>query len=216
MRNDITVVIAGDSNFKPYVEQGIRWTEKLGYPILAYDLGNLGFGKSFIGRVSDEVNAKIPCKPHIIADALKSIKDGEYLVWLDADALIYQNIDEIAQDYDIGVTVRAPKAKEHEYPVNAGIVFVKKTEASINFVERWKELSDKGISDQPPLNDLCKVTTQDRDKIVERNGVRIKVFKCEVYNNFYKQGKTADTVRPVGVKIVHYKSKLRHLYPLGK
>jgi hypothetical protein len=88
MRNDITVVIAGDSNFKPYVEQGIRWTEKLGYPILAYDLGNLGFGKPFSGRFSDAANAKIPCKPHIIADALESIKDGEYLVWLDADALI--------------------------------------------------------------------------------------------------------------------------------
>ncbi len=216
MRNDITVVIAGDSNFKSYVEQGIRWTEKLGYPILAYDLGNLGFGKPFSGRFSDEVNAKIPCKPHIISDALELIKDGEYLVWLDADALIYQNIDEIAQDYDIGVTVRAPKAVEHQLPINAGIVFIRKTAAARDFIEKWKELSDQGVSDQPPLNYLCKVNTQDRDKTVIRDGVKIKVFKCEVYNNFYKQGKNADKVRPVGVKIVHYKSKLRHLYPLGK
>jgi hypothetical protein len=88
--------------------------------------------------------------------------------------------------------------------------------AAKEFVERWKALSDQGVSDQPPLNELCKVNTQDRDNTVLRDGVKIKVFKCEVYNNFYKQGKQADKVRPVGVKIVHYKSKLRHLYPLGK
>ncbi len=216
MRKDITVVIAGDANYRAYVEQGVRWTEKLGYPVVAYDLGNLGFGKSFRGRVSDEVNAKIPCKPHIIADALESINDGEYLVWLDADALIYQNIDEIAQDYDIGVTVRAPKAVEHTMPINAGIVFIKKTPAAKKFLQRWMDLSDQGESDQPPLNQLCSVTTKDRDSTVIRDGARIKVFKCEVYNNSYKQGKDAFKIRPPNVKIVHYKSKLRHLYPLGK
>jgi hypothetical protein len=37
-----------------------------------------------------------------------------------------------------------------------------------------------------------------------------------VYNNFYKQGKMINGVNPIEVKIVHYKTKLRHLYPLEK
>lgn len=212
----ITVVIAGDKNFEPYVKKGVEITKKVGYPILIYDLGGLGYGKEFKGRVSDEVNAKIPCKPHIILDALHKIADNEYLVWLDADALILQNIDEIQEDYDIGVTVRAPKEQEHSLPINAGIVFIKKTPQARKFVEEWARISDQGVSDQPPLNQLCSVTSKDRDLIVIRNETKIKVFKCEIYNNFYKQGKRSSYENPAGVKIVHYKSKLRHLYPLDK
>lgn len=210
----ITVVLAGDKNFRPYVEQGKRKTEALGYPVDVYDLGGLGFGTPFVGRVSDEPNAKIPCKPRIILEALKKVNDGDYVVWLDADALIQQKIDEIREDYDVAVTVRAPKAAEHSLPINAGIVFIRKTDAAIKFVNEWMELAEQGVSDQPPLNQLCAVNSKDRDTTVVRNGVKIKVYKCEVYNNFYKQGKMINGVNPAGVKIVHYKTKLRHLYPL--
>lgn len=207
----ISVVIAGDKNFKPYVDTGVQHTEKLGYPIIVYDLGDLGYGKPFEGRYSDAANAKIPCKPHIILDALDNINDNEYLVWLDADALIIDNIDEIKEDYDIGVTVRQPKAVENPLPINAGIVFIKKTPKSIEFLKEWIRLSDQDVSDQPPLNKLCSVVCADRGSTVIRNNVRIKVYPCEVYNNFYFAKKN----RP-GIKIKHYKSKLRHLYPLEK
>ena len=78
------------------------------------------------------------------------------------------------------------------------------------------QLAEQGISDQPPLNKLCGVNSKDRDTTVERNGVKIHVYKCEVYNNFYKQGKLINGINPAEVKIVHYKTKLRHLYPLEK
>lgn len=212
--NKITVVLAGDINYRPYVEKGKKTTEALGYPVDVYDLGGLGFGTPFEGKVSDVPNAKIPCKPRIILAALDKVSNGQYVVWLDADAIIQQKIDEICDDYDIGVTVRAPKAAEHSLPINAGIVFVKKTEAAVKFVTKWMELAEQGVSDQPPLNKLCSVTSKDRDTTVIRDGVKVKVFKCEVYNNFYKQGKKVNGVNPSGVKIVHYKTKLRHLYPL--
>lgn len=214
--SNIVVVLAGDKNFKPYVEQGKRKTEALGYPVDVYDLGGLGFGTPFVGRVSDAPNAKIPCKPRIILEALKKVDDHDYIVWLDADALIQQKIDEIKEDYDVAVTVRAPKSVEHSLPINAGIVFVRKTPAAIKFVEQWMELAEQGVSDQPPLNNLCAVNSKDRDSTVIRNGAKIKVYKCEVYNNFYKQGKMINGVNPSSVKIVHYKTKLRHLYPLEK
>jgi hypothetical protein len=214
--NKIVVVLAGDKNFLPYVEKGKKTTEALGYVTDVYDLGGLGFGTPFVGRVSDAPNAKIPCKPRIILEALKKVDDHDYIVWLDADALIQQKIDEIKEDYDVAVTVRAPKSVEHSLPINAGIVFVRKTPAAIKFVEQWMELAEQGVSDQPPLNNLCAVNSKDRDSTVIRNGAKIKVYKCEVYNNFYKQGKMINGVNPSSVKIVHYKTKLRHLYPLEK
>lgn len=204
----ITFVIAGDKNFSHFVETGIRHIEKLGYPILIYDLGGLGKGIKFEGRVSTSTGAKIPCKPHIVRDALSYIENDQYLVWFDADALIFDRIDEIQENYDIGVTVRQPKNIENSNPINAGILFFRKTKKSLEFVEEWANLADKDISDQPPLNRLAKVFSYDKGKTVERNGVMIKVFPSEIYNNVYFGKKD----RP-GIKIKHYKSKLRHLYP---
>ncbi len=68
----ITVVLAGDKNYKAYVEKGKQTTEALGYTVSVYDLGGLGFGTPFTGRVTDEPNAKIPCKPRIILEELKN------------------------------------------------------------------------------------------------------------------------------------------------
>lgn len=203
----ITFVIAGDINYKQYVETGVKYIKKIGYPVLIYDLGGLGYGIPFSGRFSDVENSKIPCKPHIIKDALSKIPDGNHLVWLDADAVIFERIDEIIQDYDIGVTVRLPKAIENSMPINAGIIFFKKTNSAQTFVENWIRLSDQDISDQPPLNKLASVVCADRGTTVIRDGVKIKVFPCEIYNNFYKKGNHK-------FKIKHYKSKIRNLYPL--
>lgn len=205
----IKVVIAGDKNFEAYVKKGKETTEALGYEVLVYDLGGLGYGTPFMGRFSDAVNAKIPCKPHIILDALNYVEPGEFLVWLDADALIDDRIDEIEEDYDIGVTVRQPKAVENIMPINAGIVFVKKTDSAKKFLKEWIDLCDNDVSDQPPLNKLASVVCDDIGKTVDRNGTKVRVFPCAIYNNFYFAKKD----KP-GIKIKHYKSKLRYLYPL--
>jgi len=194
----ITFVIAGDKNFKYFVDTAIEHIKGVGYQVLVYDLGNLGYGKSFIGRYGSKEGAKIPCKPHIIRDALNDIDDDQYLVWFDADALIFDRIDEIQTEYDIGVTVRQPKQVENTNPINAGIVFIKKNKRSIKFIDQWIELSDKDISDQPPLNQLAKVVCADRGNTVSRDGVKIKVFPCEIYNNFYFAKKD----KP-GIKIKH-------------
>lgn len=204
----ITFVIAGDKNFSHYVNTGLQHIKKLGYPVLVYDLGGLGHGISFEGRYGSGIGAKIPCKPHIVKDALTKIEENSFLVWFDADALIFDRIDEIQEDYDVGVTVRLPKALENSNPINAGIIFFKNTEQTKKFVNNWADLADNDISDQPPLNRLAQVVCADLGKTVERNGVRIKVYPSEIYNNVYFGKKD----RP-GIKIKHYKSKLRHLYP---
>lgn len=204
----ITTVIAGDSNFKKFVDKAVEHSEKLNYPTLVYDLGNLGYGKKFEGRVSTKKKAKIPSKPSIIMDALSNVNEDEYVVWLDADALILDRIDEIMLDYDIGVTVRQPKMKENSLPINAGIVFVRKTDQTILFLKEWIERCSQGVSDQTELNKLCGVTTKDIDQTILISKTKIRVFPCRIYNNTYFAKKNVPHA-----KIKHYKSKLRHLWP---
>lgn len=204
----ITFVIAGDKNFSYFVNTGVKYIEKLNYSVLVYDLGGLGKGIPFEGRYGSGIGAKIPCKPHIVKDALSRIPENEYVVWFDADALIFDRIDEIQEDYDVGVTVRLPKAVENSNPINAGIIFFKNTPKARNFVQQWADLADKDVSDQPPLNRLAKVVCADLGKTLDRDGVRVKIYPGEIYNNVYFGKKD----KP-GIKIKHYKSKLRHLYP---
>src|SRR6056300_617418 len=204
----ITTVIAGDSNFRKYVDKAVQFSRNVGYDPVVYDLGGLGYGIPFKGRVSPQVGAKIPSKPGMIMETLKKVEEGDYVVWIDADALIEDRIDEIMFNYDIGVTVRQPKQKENSLPINAGIVFVKKTPAAIKFVEEWIKLCETGVSDQQELNKLCQVTTKDTNTTVVRHNTSIHVFECRVYNNFYFAKKAAPQA-----KIKHYKSKLRHLWP---
>lgn len=210
MKGKLKIVVAGDRNFRPYVENAVRYNDKLGYESLVFDLGDLGFGTPFKARFGSAANAKIPSKPHIIEHAMHDCSDGQFIVWLDADALIVQNIDEIIDDYDLGVTLRQPKLTEHSLPINAGIVFVRKNQGTMKFVDKWKQLCDKDISDQPPLNQLCRLTSKDIGSTVSREGIRIKGFPCRIYNNFYFAKKNHPEA-----KIKHYKSKLRHLYPFG-
>jgi len=209
--NSITVVIAGDKNFEEYVLKSADYARRVGYDPVIYDLGGLGYGTPFEGRVSPQVGAKIPSKPGIIMETLKIVDEGDYVVWIDADALIEDRIDEIMFDYDIGVTVRQPKQKENSLPINAGIVFVRKTPAAIKFVEEWIKLCETGVSDQQELNKLCQVTTKDTNTTVVRNNTSIHVFECRVYNNFYFAKKATPHA-----KIKHYKSKLRDLWPKGE
>ena len=206
----ITTVIAGDANFKKYVEKSVEYSTKLGYNTLVYDLGGLGFGEKFDARVTAKVGAKIPSKPNIIKQALNNIKENDVVAWIDADALIQNRFDEIADiDFDIGVTVRQPKSKENSLPINAGVVFVRKTSQSLEFVDKWVKLCETGVSDQQELNKLAQVTTQDLDTTVIRDKTKIHVFPCNIYNNFYFSKKDVPHA-----KIKHYKSKLRNLFPL--
>lgn len=206
--NKLITVVAGDANFKKYVDKAVESCRNVGYETIVYDLGGLGYGKPFQGRVSPQIGAKIPSKPGMIMETLKNLDDGDYVAWIDADAIVLDRFDEVMGEYDIGVTVRQPKQIENSLPINAGIVFVKKTTASMEFVRQWIELCETGVSDQQELNKLCQVTTKDTNTTVIRNNTKIKVFECKIYNNFYFAKKSVPHA-----KIKHYKSKLRHLWP---
>ena len=201
--------MAGDANFRPYVENGKRAVEALGYPTLIYDLGNLGFGKPFDGRVSTTKFQNIPCKPAVILDALKHISEQDYLVWLDADAIMKSRIDEICKDYDLGLTMRLKHEQDpRASTINAGIVFIRNTPQSKQFLQSWAKHADELNGDQWALNNLTKLTLDMMNQTVTCDNTRIHCFPCTTYNNFYFD----DDQRQA--KIIHYKSaRYKKLYP---
>ena len=169
MSNDILVVIAGDHRFRPYVENADRTTRALGYQTLVFDLGSLGMGEPFQGRVSNTPLHTIPCKPHMLRQACGRVPENSYVVWLDADAIMQDRIDEMRLDYDIGVTMRTKFSKDPRVgAINAGIVFVRNTAPARRFLDRWAVKSDVLDGDQSALNELLSLTKEDKDQCVER------------------------------------------------
>jgi hypothetical protein len=207
--NNITVLIAGDHRFRPYVANARRTTEALGYTTMVFDLGDLGFGEPFEGRVSDVPLHTIPCKPRLIRKALERVPANDYVIWLDADAIMQARIDEICQNYDLGVTMRTKIGNDPRVgAINAGIVFVRNTAATRRFLDVWAAKSDLLDGDQSALNALIPLEKEDRDQCVMRQGMKVQVFPCAVYNFFDFKNDTS------GAKIIHYKSKHRDRYPL--
>lgn len=208
----ILIITAADQKFRNLCEMCSNSAKDLGYETIVYDLGKLGFGKPFDGRFSDQVGAKIPSKPSMILDALTLVNDNDYVVWLDADAIIWDTIDEIKSPYDIGVTVRKPKLKESDSPINAGVCFFRKTPATLEFVKTWIEACKTSISDQMELNRLLRgISTKHLDKTVKIKVsnfyINVNVFPCDVYNSWYFKGPQTHA------KVTHYKSKYRRFWP---
>lgn len=204
---NIIFTTAANEKFKDLAETCVRSIKDLGYEVMPYDLGNLGFGKPFEGRFSDRIGAKIPSKPEIIQDATSRVNDNDIVVWVDADTILWNQIDMIQDQYDIGVTVRKSKTKEHELPINAGVVFVRKTTRSIHFLRLWTENCKNSDSDQVELNRICEVTSKDIGTDVNRFNTQIRVLPCDIYNNFYFRKDQSHA------KIIHYKTKFRKWWP---
>lgn len=207
-----TIVIAANSKFKFYVQHLIQSVVDQGYSYLLYDLGELGQGQPFSAKVSNRPFKTIPAKPYIILDALDKVGENEFVVWLDADTLLFDNIDEIVSEYDIGITIRKEKNSFHKArTINAGVIFARNTPASRAFIQSWGEKSMELGGDQWALNELCKFPVKEVGNTKEVLGATVKGFSCVTYNNFYFVKGQSERA-----KIIHYKSDFRKKYPYKK
>lgn len=217
-------------SFREVILQTMQKAKECGYTPLVYDLGTLGIGKPFIvsdktfaekGYYEKEIHkgykSKSLFKPELIKVCMAEY--NEFLVYLDGDAQLYGNIDEIvSEDFDIGVTLREAFEIESDWHrehfdivkyINAGVIFFNKTTAAAKFIDVWQQKTEELGNDQKALNLLaCPDSYPEVYSIIRQNGVRIKFFPAKKYNYYYfEYGLNPD------IKIMHFKGDVRHYYP---
>lgn len=197
------ILTAGNKDFKPLILKSLEKIKEFNYESVVYDLGGLGFGKEFKVDEKDFNRPKVSpvpatFKPKIIKDCLENMKKDRTLVFLDGDAFLMKNIDEIEYDnYDIGITVRT----EHEVKrykdyrpkgsINSGVIFLRNTKITMEFIDAWIDKTLEENSDQISLNSLLGdcVDVLKYDETIRKDGLKdglkVKLFRTTVYNNYY-------------------------------
>lgn len=211
------LVTAGNAKFSNFIRESVEIANNLNYPYQVYDLGGLGFGKqSVVENKTFQIHGyystlstwktKALHKPDIILDAL----DENLIVYLDGDARVVQNIDELEKiPYDLGVTVRKKGELEQEIlphhrkimgQINAGVMFIRSSAKP--FLEKWKEKTKELQNDQFALNALLNPSGKHLKEEFIIDGLKIKTFPTEIYNFYYFPENKEKA------KILHYKNDL--------
>ena len=238
------ILTAGNYRFKSMIKTSLRQAKKFGYETAVYDLGDLGFGKSFIVEnasfhkkgyywkvegVTDRQTRAVH-KISVIKDCLNNYSD--FTVYLDGDAILVDSIDEVAADYDIGLTVR-PLEEVNERRkcfgttredlfngyINAGVMFFNNTKAARRFIDIWSREAEKLKNDQAALNSILQGHFPlNTGQTITLDGVRIRTFDTRIYNFYY-----FDKYKPLyyatvknmdikNAKILHFKNDRRQYY----
>lgn len=78
-------------------------------------------------------------------EILDSLPYGSQLVFIDADTLVIKDIREVFnKDFDVAYTKRTSSS----FPINGGVLFIKKTERSMQFLREWKIVNDTMFHDK--------------------------------------------------------------------
>lgn len=160
------IVQAGTREFAPMLRENKARCERFGCRVCMCDLGGLGWGEPFDllpGEMSHPDSDKaFPVsslfKPRLLSAAMRHAAPDEIVAWIDADAIVIRGIGALdSLDFDVAVTLREPEhvGKSHPYSnyLNAGVVFVRKTEAGCAFLTEWQVLCATIPNDQAALNE---------------------------------------------------------------
>lgn len=128
-----------------------RAAERLGY----------GYHCSEIVPSDDLRGSEPPCtfKPAVVRAAIVSSNMGDWVVWLDADAILFRSLDGIASDdWDVAVTLRERHMIDHSPSpamkfLNAGVIAIQATAIGLHFAYFWGRNTINRGNDQWGLND---------------------------------------------------------------
>jgi len=112
----------------------------------------------------------------------------EPMILIDADCLFMERVEETG--FDVGVTLKPRKnmdTSDHYAGVLAsGVVFFNTNAADL--IDRWiEECRKPDTTDQKALTDILSETIDWKhyDKIYDWNGLQVKVFRVEEFNDYY-------------------------------
>jgi hypothetical protein len=201
-------ITAANVRYKAIVEDCIKSVRSLGFDIVVYDLGGLGFGKPFtvtseqFHNEGEYENTTRRCfgirktralfKPSVVKDAVTDFPN-EALVWIDADTLLLKEMHLETGGYDVAVALRSKEEMEKTRKLmcngmgglakyqgfhNAGFIVFQPTPLAREFVNHWEALTEKVGNDQLALNVL-----------IETDEAAIKVLPHE-YNSELQTNET--------------------------
>lgn len=232
----ITVILGADHKYRDFARYAVMKAEALGYNVICYDLGGLGFGVPFEVPPDTLVHKKgvLPKTLYKMDIMTHALREHDKVLFVDTDAFIERPIDEAFEDeFDIGVTFRPnndglkliaahPRRMRSRMIgyINAGVIFAKQTPAAFKFIEAWKKEAYLIDCDQGGLNEVIVPHTKwDLEKeeeppmYVDTPWAKVRVFSMEEYNYTVSRLETtspkAFPPKPlpgVNPKILHWKN----------
>jgi hypothetical protein len=222
----VRVFTAANRKYARLVAAWLGQVRRLGLEPTVFDLGGLGFGAS---RPVDDAkfhahgqytttdpngHARALHKPDIVAEHLERLGSGWYL---DADALPVAPLEAPPGECDIAVTVRRPTEVLLERRtarwgwINAGVMYLRRTKPTLEFVSMWQERTVAMGNDQRALNDLLGTDLPRDGVVIERAGLRVACLSTDIFNFYYFRERP-----PPGVRVLHLKNgRWRHALRAG-
>lgn len=213
----MNIVSTADSGFfVPLRELAKSVRAHYGRPLIVYDLGLTAAQKEELDAEVVGIDVEVDFQQHASSAKGPFIKathkpfcvkhywehHNEAMMLVDADCLFMEKVEE--SGFDVGVTLRSKDRMDLSDPysgvLNSGVVFFNTKSTAL--VDRWiEECRKDNTTDQKALTDLLSesIDWQDYDRVYDWQGLKVKVFRTDEYNDFYlKDG-----------KIFHFKGK-RH------
>jgi hypothetical protein len=142
-------------------------------------------------------------KADVIEETLLEYKEDT--LWLDADCLVKSPVDDILGEADFCLTMRRIREPRNFYDgyINNGVIGVKYSPQALEMVKQWKHFMIGGRSDQDSLALLCLEHykfPEYKEDYFNINQAKVRVLKCDDYNNFYYEDNSRHTAKIIHVK----------------
>ncbi|MFW6074460.1 MAG: putative nucleotide-diphospho-sugar transferase [Chloroflexota bacterium] len=140
-------------------------------------------------------------------DFARDQRDGENVILMDTDMIVLNDLrPAFNEDFDIGLTVRT----KANWKYNGGVVFVKISDATREFLRQWGEIDERMYRDEKfhaPYSKKYKGQNQSSlGYMVEHNeSLKIREFPCAIWNACNEDWIYIDD----NTKVIHLKSNLR-------
>lgn len=143
------------------------------------------------------------------ARIVEEAQDGTELLLIDADTLILRPLDDAwAQDFDLAYTVR-----QHTFPFNLGVLFLRVSEPVRSFVRIWRDENRRFFFDdaahRPARQRYGGINQASFGHLLDHgalSGLRLHTLPCEEWNCEDTSWAKFD---PKRTRILHIKSALR-------